>query len=350
VSNLQTHWSATELLATDIVAEPLVAGDVRCHGGFDAAGEYVSPRTRFRVPAIRAWQQAHRDAFGTELLDVPLESWPPPYPNVAQAKFLLARGVRDPIAGTLTRIGTVEGFGGLIRAFTPGDLQPCFVESIDGTCLAHLARGLFEAQARDEAGYQNEGGHRDMWFAARDIAFEDLDPDALAATLQRMGLPTTGAAPSVPPPAPPALFPDIDSALERMTRFMIGLLFIELSAFLTFAWAEAVLSDRELVAGDGEAARVVSYVRRDEAPHVEYLKTALTEMRDRTWIGASGRHYAGTDIVGRMWDTALDESRTTRRPAFLRVMLGEVEHAVAHRRDRAELLEQFHALGTAARV
>ena len=33
------------------------------------------------------------------------------------------------------------------------------------------------------------------------------------------------------------------------------------------------------VDGDGEAARIVSYIRADETPHVEYLRTALTEMR-----------------------------------------------------------------------
>ena len=31
--------------------------------------------------------------------------------------------------------------------------------------------------------------------------------------------------------------------------------------------------------------RSSSYIRADETPHVGYLKTALTEMRDRTWIG-----------------------------------------------------------------
>jgi len=49
-----------------------------------------------------------------------------------------------------------------------------FAESIDGTCLAHLQSGLFEAQARDEAGWEAKAGHRDMWFAARDVAFEKL--------------------------------------------------------------------------------------------------------------------------------------------------------------------------------
>ena len=51
MSNLQLTWTEDELLATDEIAAPLIAAGVRCHGGFDAAGEYRSPRTRFRTPA-----------------------------------------------------------------------------------------------------------------------------------------------------------------------------------------------------------------------------------------------------------------------------------------------------------
>ena len=284
MSNLQTQWSEAELLATETVVEPLVVRGVRCHGGFDENGNYVSPRTKYRVPATSAWQQAHREVFGTEIIDAPLATWPVSYPDVAQAKYLLSEGVRGPIITTLTRIGTVEGFGAMIRGLGPGDLQRFFVESIDGTCLSHLQRGLFEAQARDEAGWEDEAGHRDMWFAA----------------------------------------------------------------LHTFAWAEEVLSDTDLVAGDGEAARIVSYVRADETPHVEYLKAALTEMRDRTFIGRSGRKYPGVDVISQFWDAALNESRDVRRPALLRATLAEVEHAVAGNRRRDEILEGFHACGTLA--
>ena len=73
-----------------------------------------------------------------------------------------------------------------------------------------------------------------------------------------------------------------------MVSLMVRVLFIEISAFHTFAWAESWLSDSELVAGDGEPARLVSYIRADETPHVDYLRTALSEMRDRTWVGEMG--------------------------------------------------------------
>ena len=91
---------------------------------------------------------------------------------------------------------------------------------------------------------------------------------------------------------------------------MIGLLFIEVSAFHTFAWAEAVLSDTDLVAGDGEAARLVACIRTDETPHVDYLRTALTEMRDRTFVGESGRKIAGAEVIATLWD---DRARELER-------------------------------------
>ena len=351
MSNLQLTWSEPELLATGDLAEPLVAGGVRCHGGFDEDGRYVSPRTKFRVPATKAWQQAHREQFGTDVLDAPIELWPEVFPNVAQTKFLLRAGVTDPTIGALTRIGTVEGFGGMIRNVVVDDLQQHFAESIDGTALAHLQRGLFEAHARDEAGHDEEAGHNQMWFTARDIAFEQPVTDDMTQTmLIRMGIVPADGKPLTPEQIRANAeairrYPDIDLALEMMVRRMVGLLFIEVSAFHTFAWAEEVLSDTDLVAGDAHAADLVRYIRADETPHVDYLRTALTEMRDRTFVGESGARIAGTEVIGTLWDAALELSLGANRDNFVRTQTAEIEHALAGRRDRDDLLEEFWALG-----
>jgi hypothetical protein len=350
--NLQLEWTDDELLATDPIDEPLVVGGVRCHGGFDAEGTYRSPRTRFRVPAIESWQQRHTAEFGTELIDVPLSTWPETYPNVDQAKFLIREGGRAPVITTLTRIGTVEGFGAMIRYATIRDPQRFFDESIEGTALAHLDRGLFEAHARDEAGFEAEAGHKQMWFAARDVAFEHpVTEDETARMLERMGL--AGGGSTVPDPQKirrqmeeAHVFADLDLDFEMMIQRMINILLIEISAFHTFAWAETVLSDTDLVAGDGEASRLVSYIRQDEAPHVEYLKTALTEMRDRTFVGDSGRKHPGTEVIGRLWDRGLAESLGPRRDQTLALTLREVEHALDGHPRRDALLEEFHEHGS----
>jgi hypothetical protein len=350
-SDPQLVWSEHELLATGRVAEPLIAGGVHCHGGFAADGAYVPPRTKHRVPAILAWQQSHRDTFGAEIVEAPLELWPEPFPNVEQTKYLLRAGVREPTITTLTRIGTVEGFGSMIRHVHPGDMQRFFVESIDGTAVQHLDRGLFEAHARDEAGWEDEGGHKQMWFAARDIAFENpVTEDETQTMLARMGIaPANGQPPNAEEmrKAAEALrrFPDLDLQLEMMLRRMVSLLFIEVSAFHTFAWAEAVLSDTELVAGDGAAAALVSYVRRDETPHVDYLRTALTEMRDRTFVGDSGRTIPGTEVISTLWSVALEQSLGVNRENARKTALSEIEHALAGNPRRDEILEGFNALG-----
>ena len=108
-----------------------------------------------------------------------------------------------------------------------------------------------------------------------------------------------------------------------------------------------MLSDGDLVAGDGEAAALVSYVRADETPHVDYLRTALSEMRDRTFIGESGRKIPGRVVIGELWDTAFAQSLGPNRENFVRTATAEVEHALEGNPRRAEVLEGFHALRSA---
>jgi hypothetical protein len=353
----QVDFTERELLASADYAEPLVVRGIRCHGGFGDDGGYVSPRTLNRGPAIAAWQAKHSRDFGTDLLDLPLDTWPEHYPNVAQARFLIESGVPEPIISALTRIGTVEGFGAMIRHSVVPDWRRVVDEDTAGTALAHLTGGLFEAHARDEAGFEDEAGHRHMWFAARDVAFEDpVTEDETALMLERMGVVPPGSGGVVDPAAIRAaalaarVWPDdVDFDLEMLVTRMTRLVLIEISAFHTFAWAEELLADPDLVAGDGEAARLVSYIRSDETPHVDYLRTALSELRDRTIVGEGGRRYAGSRLVGGMWDRAVAASVGTNRRQGLETTWREVRHAVGDRPRAADLLARFDELGSAHR-
>lgn len=353
----QLVWSSTELLADHAYAEPQIVADVRCHGGYDDDGTYVSPRTLNRVPAIDAWQRSHRATFGTEILDIPLATWPEHYPNVAQARFLLDNHIPEPIIAVLTRIGTVEGFGGLIRFVQVPDLATTFDEDTRGTALAHLDKGLFEAHARDETGYGDQGGHTHMWWAARDIAFEHpVTTDETALMLERMGIAPPGSGGKIDPTKMRAdaaanrlLAADIDLDLEMMLARMISLLFIEISAFHAFEWAQTILDDAGRVAGEGTAGDIIGHIRADETPHVTYLKTVLTEIRDRTVIDASGRHHAGADVIRPIWERALENSLGARRDAQLDAMRAEVALAVEGRHNAGDLLDRFDALGSTVR-
>jgi len=124
---------------------------------------------------------------------------------------------------------------------------------------------------------------------------------------------------------------------------------IEISAFHTFAWAEELLADADLVAGEGEASRLVSYIRADETPHVDYLRTALTELRDRTIVGDGGRKYAGSDLVGGLWDAAVAQSVGDNRRFLLELTWNEVRHAVGDRPGAADLLARYDELGSVHR-
>jgi hypothetical protein len=354
----QIEFTEAELLATTPYAEPLVVKGIRCHGGFDDDGAYVSPRTANRRPAIDAWQDKHVRDFGTELLDLPLDTWPEHYPNVAQGRLLIESGVPDPIIATLTRIGTVEGFGAMIRHSPVPDFRTVVDEDTAGTALAHLTGGLFEAHARDEAGFDDEAGHQHMWFAARDVAFEDpVTEDETVRMLERMGIATPGSGGKVDPQAMRAaalaarVWPDdVDFDLEMLVTRMTRLVLIEISAFHAFAWAEALLGDPDLVAGDGAAAQLVAHIRTDETPHVDYLRTALSELRDRTILGEGGRRHSGAQLVSQIWDSALAQSVGVNRQQAIETAWREVRHAVGDRRGAAELLERFDALAPARRL
>jgi hypothetical protein len=328
-------YAADDLLTNDPGLAPLVANGVRCHGGFDTDGRYHSPRTRHRGPAIEAWQaQVVRD--GGELLQFAPALLPPQYPNVAQSKLLVRAGVREPIVRALTTIAIVEGFGAVIRDVKVPDLRSLVVEPIEGTALAHLDGGLFEAHARDEAGHRDEGGHKQMWEAARDLAFESprIPPDVLMRLMGRRG---NGPARTRP-------FPQLDETLESMLSAMVNVFVIEIFAGRTFDWGEQLLSDPDVSAEPTRAGDMVRYIRSDERPHVEYLRAALSEVRTRTLRDANGATLPGREVVdGLMHRTlrVLTTSRPRDQRADTRAALVE---SLAKPDVRSGLIEEFDAL------
>ena len=328
-------YSEAELLDGGSYSEPLIANGVRCHGGFEADGAYRSPRTLHRRPAIEAWQARVR-SDGGELLAVDPALVPPQFPNVAQSKLLLQEGVRDPVVRALTIISIVEGFGAVIRDVKVPDLRGLVVEPLDGLALAHLAGGLFEAHARDEAGYRDEGGHKQMWEAARDLALENprIPGDVLMRMMGRRPTARTRE----------RRFPRIDEDLENMLTTMASVLVIELFAFDTFRWGMELLSDPDVSADPEGAGKMVSYIRADENPHVEYLRAALSELRIRTLRTVDGGTCSGREVVDGLLHRTL-ETLTTERPRRQREELrASLVEAMKVARNPESLLERFDAL------
>jgi len=329
-------FTREELLDSGPYEAPLIAAGLRCHGGFEADGSYRSPRTLHRGPAIAAWQ-ARLQRDDAPLLEIPRTLMPPQYPNVAQSTLLLKHGVRDPIVRTLTIISIVEGFGAIIRDVKVPDLGALVVEPVAGTALAHLAHGLFEAHARDESGFKDEGGHKQMWEAARDLALEKpkIPGDVLMRMMGRNA--SRGRRPERP-------FPQLDETLERMLALMAQVLVVEVFAEGTFDWGVELLSNPEVSAAPEAAGNMVRFVRSDEKPHVQYLRTALSELRTRTLRSVDGGTLAGREVVDGLLHRILREI-TKNRPREQREDIREsLIEAMQSAADPKALLEEFDAL------
>ncbi len=328
-------FSSEELLASAAYAEPLIANGVLCHGGFDRDGVYGSPRTLHRGPAIRAWQD-RLVREGHELVAIPRRLMPPQHPNVAQAKLLLRNGVRDPLVRALTIISIVEGFGAMIRDVKVPNLEALFVEPLQGTSLAHLRRGLFEAHARDESGYRNQGGHKQMWEAARDAALENpkIPGDVLMRLMGRRDRRKRSG----------PLFPEIDEPLVRMLQFMAQVLVVEVFAEGTFQWGVEVLSDPEVSADPEGAGKMVSYIQSDENPHVEYLRTALSEVQARTIRSVDGKPIPGREVIDAILHRILHAMTRNRRREQQEDLRESLLRSMQMARDPGSLLEEFDAL------
>jgi hypothetical protein len=332
----QLNFSTEEILANVPTREPLIVKGVKCHGGFDADGHYCSPRTAFRVPAIKAWQEQHVATSGTPLFEIPADTIAPQAPNAAQVKLLLRSGVREPMVRWLSEIAIVEGFGAMIRDLPVPPLATFIREDTAGTAIAHLTGGLFEAHARDEAGWSEEGGHRQMWDAARDAALSNpaISPEIFASLIAQRG---SGQ--------PAALFPELGPQVERLIRFMVNVLAIEVFAASTFAWAEEILSDPEVSDAPDDAGNLVRYIRSDESPHVEYLRTALSEIQARTLLTLDGKPVSGRKVVNDLAERAIRtmlRQRLNQRP----VMARDLIRKTANVKDIDELMRQFDALDT----
>ena len=328
------EYTTDELMSDDEYEEPLFGGTVRCHGGY-SHGEYVSPRVKFRKPAILAWRQSLIDD-GEPLIYIPDEYVPPNYPSYEQAKYLLQEGIVDPVTRSLTTISIVEGFGARIRDINLPDFEKEVKEDIAGTALAHLDKGLIEAHARDEAGHRDQGGHKQMWEAARDIGLNDPEiPDDVLMRMMSGGSRRRRE----------RLYPELSAKMEEMINFIATVLVVETFAEDVFIWAIDLLGDPEVSHDPKLASHLVKCIRLDETPHVDYLTVALSELRARTLVSEDGKkEFQGSEVIDRIFSNQL-RGAATNRPRDARQRLQEEIHELIADKDKANRISnKFESL------
>ncbi len=337
------RYSREELMESHAYAKPHQEAGYTLHGGFLADGTYCSPRTKVRWPAVRAWQEALK-ARGWPIIDADRELLKRgAYPNEAQHKLLLSEGVGQPLWNSLSITGIIEARGRALCNLSAPDLQKLAVEDISDTALAHLNAGLLYAHGADEGGDPAEptkGAHDQMWFAARDLVF-GKNAYPVPTPPESIARPDTGR-----------LMPAINEGYEQLFRFMMNVLMIEVRAESFFAFCMNIFRDHEAFpdrrADADLAATLIERIRTDEAIHVAYLATVVSELRSVTFRMSDGGTMAGKDVIDPVWAKMVDwHGREERELAAVRTR-ATIEADLIARRGKVAgraLMARFDALG-----
>jgi len=267
----------------------------RLHGGF-INGVYQSPRSLVRSQALREWTHSLLDRGGRPLnADSGLLAGAR-IPNARQQMVLVGNGLDQIFWNSLTVIGKIEARGRLLAEMKFPDLRPWIVEDISEMAIGHLDQGLLLAHGLDEGGQPEEGigGHDQMWFVARDLAFgPEAHPDADPP--ESIGRPVSED--KVPLGIP--------QEIEGLVSFLANLLIIEFRAELGFAETQEVLRNPALFRTRRPqaelAAEIVERIRTDELIHVESLRLYLGEFRSVTFRTTEGGTIPGRHLIDSFW-------------------------------------------------
>jgi hypothetical protein len=335
---LPLTYSTADILADHPFARPNRFGERKLHGGYDAAGTYVSPRTLNRWPAIKAWRERLL-AGGGELIDASTRILSAPhYPNPAQMKLLLGAGVTLPLWNSLTTTGIIEGRGKMLATITAPDFQSLVEEDLTETATGHLNRGLFIAHGLDEGGdgKSDVGAHDQMWYLARDLVLgENAHP--IPEIPERAGRPG----------AEGREMPQIPAPHEMLIKQLMNILMIEIRAERGFAFNVGLMRDPEAFPGrpaDADrAAVIIDQIRQDEASHVAYLQLFISELRGFHFKTPAGT-VLGRTFIDPVWAKIVawnaDEVPRIQREATR----GLVEACARTLPNGAALLARFDAL------
>ena len=339
----QLTFSESELLSDHDFATGHRIGDQRLHGGFDAQGTYIPPRSKGRRKALDNWTAALRGRGGDLLeADASLLTGPR-VPNYAQQCLLIENGVTRPFWNGLTMTGKIEGRGRMIAQMPLPDLQSLIVEDIGEMSIGHLGKGLLKAHGIDEGGEPDKGigGHDVMWFVARDLAFgRDAHPDVEP--------PGAIARPEADGKTPGRRMPQIELPYEMLLGFLMNLLLIEFRAEIGFAGTQAILRTPNLFtdrrAEAEEAAMIVERIRTDEEIHVESLRLYVGELRNVTLNTVDGGTIPGAELIDPFWSglvrwATVDQPRMAAENTYqaLKVQILEAD-------DGMRILGEFNAL------
>jgi hypothetical protein len=328
-----------ELMASHVYARPHEEAGYKLHGGFLADGTYVSPRVLNRWPAVKAWA-AQLEAKGYPLIDATVQLLKRGnYPNIPQEKFLLAHGAGQSFWNSLTITGVIEARGRMLCDLDAPDFQTIIEDDISETCTGHLHKGLLYAHGADEGGdpaAPEFGAHDQMWYAARDLCF-GKDRYPLPEVPANIGRPDTGR-----------LMPQLPAGFEQLILMLMNVLMIEVRAESFFSFCCEIMRDPDAFPDRRDAARLaakmVERIRTDEAIHVGYLQTTISEMRSFTFKGVDGSHVKGSDLIDPIWEGMVHWHAVTQADFGREQTRETIRAGLAKAPDGARIFAEFDAL------
>ena len=336
----QLTYERDDLLASHDYAEAHVVAGRTLHGGLLADGTYQPPRALVREQALDAWEAALRERDGAPFSASADLLQGVRLPSVDQQLVLLRNGIGQWFWNMLTVIGKIEAMGSAIRMLPVPDLRAYIVEDTSEMALGHLDGGLFEAHGIDEGGIPEEaiGGHDQMWFAARDLAF---GADAYPDIEPQPGLAREDGN---------RYLPEIAEEVEFLFSFLANLLIIEFRAELSFAETRAILRTPDLFVerrAEAElAAEIVERIRIDEQIHVRSLNLYLGELCSVDLRTTDGGTVPGSELVDRFWDGMVHWATVDKPVLDAERAWENLETLIRSHPDADRILAEFEAAGT----
>ena len=331
-------YTPEEIEAEHDYATPHIECGLALHGGFDDQGRYISPRTKHRWEAVKAWRQAlvqrHQPLVEatTELLTE--EN----FPSVPQQIHLLKHGIEQSFWDSLSITGLIEARGRALADVVAPDFQKIIQEDLRETALGHMSKGLLRAHGWDEGGLPGSGigGHDVLWYAARDLLFgKDKYPIPEAPT-------------SIGREKNEQEMLQLPPEYEMLIAFLMNLLMIEVRAERAFDFYEKVIRSEEVFLDRRKeaatAVTLVNRIRQDETVHVAWLQVAISEFRSFTIKSLDGGTVSGAEILDPLWEKMVHwhavEIHTTTRPASIEALKQQMLAA----ENGTQLYEQFESL------
>jgi hypothetical protein len=328
-----------DLMSNHAYATPYIVDGRKMHGGFDAQGRYVTPRSLVRQPALEAWAQALLQRGGEMFdADAALLSGDR-VPNLAQQRFLFAHGVYDLFGAQLTQLATLEARAGKLADWKVPNLQSVIKQDISCMAIGHLGKGLLLAHGLDESGSAYEGGHAELWLKARDLALSGL----CSRELREVAV--------SPRPSPTVRhLPELPFGFEPLLFYLMNTFIHELRALVVFSDIQCLLNDlcidfpsraKQLK----QSSDIVERICQDEQPHLLSLRLYFSEIGGVTFKTIGAGELPGRLVIERLWAVMLDAYLSERLPEANQAQEQVILQLLEHRSGGQDLGAKCLALG-----